>query len=263
MRKTTKISGLLTIVGLLMLGAILVPAVSAKDLGTIGSDLPVLLSGHQNLSSIEFVVVTEQGAQAKFWQDAKHSPEPIKDLQINLNNVISNLSRKDDPIANIIISIDDGQNRISYSWDIMTGHFKQLNNAIPDIRTTLLTQNNGLTSFTAIRPLVNIPPTDTVGHTINGRSVYSWARSVSNPSGTIMGFMTATDYVKRWDSSSSSWTDWVVASVTNYGQTSVFASDTSTYIVGSYHQYGAYSGTYRDGTSYNDPYKEGGYFSIT
>jgi hypothetical protein len=264
MKKKQKVGGFFAVLGLLILGAMLVPAVSAgQTVGTVGSDLPALLSGQQNLTVVEFIIKDEKDSTMFLWLDAEQSPQPIKDLCTNLDKDLNDLKTQDIAVKSVIVTAVSKENRVSYALNLATGMFEKLETPDYSVDKLIDEQADAANSDMGLILRTDYPPTNTSGKSqVSGNVYYSWANSVSNPSGTYYAFMSATTRVQKYNPTWHTWSNYVVSSSTANDVTSRFADATATYSSGYYHALGDFQGTYYSGGQYAYSGIDGGYFTI-
>jgi hypothetical protein len=266
MKPKLKVGGFFAVLGLLVLGALLVPAVSAGQFaGTVGSDLPALLSGQQNLTVVEFIIKDEKDSTMFLWLDAEQSPQPIKDLCTNLDKDLNDLKSQDRTVKSVIVTAVSKENRVSYGLNLATGLFEKLETPDYSVDKLIEEQADAGSSKTIFMPLTDLPPTDTAGYTPpqEGNEYYSWANSTSNPSGTYYAFMSATTRVQKYNSYWHTWSNYVVSSNDANDVTHMFADATATYSAGDYRVYGDFHGTYYSGGQYTNNGVNGGTFTVS
>ena len=264
MKKKQKVGGFFAVLGLLVLGALLVPAVSAgQDLGTVGSDLPALLSGQQNLTVVEFIIKDEKDSTMFLWLDAEHSPQPIKDLCTNLDKDLNDLKTQDIAVKSVTVTAVSKENRVSYALNLATGLFEKLETPDYSVDRLIEEQADAGSSKTVLMPLTDFPPTNSADYNPpSGNTYVTWANSVSNPSGTYYAFMSATTRVQKYNSYWHTWSNYVVYGVTGNDVNQRYAETTNNYSSGYYHAVGDFQGTYYSGGQYSFSGVEGDYFTV-
>jgi len=264
MKTKFKVGGFFAVMGLLVLGALLVPAVSAgQDLGMVGSDLPALLSDQQNLIVVEFIIRDEKDSTMFLWLDAEQSPQPIKDLCTNLDKDLNDLKSQDRAVKSVIVTAVTLENRVSYSLNLATGLFEKLETPDYSVDKLIDEQADAGSSKTVLMPLTDLPPSDYAdSEWVSGSTYHTWADSVSNPSGTYYAFMSATTRVQKYNSLWHTWSNYVVLSNDANDVPEMHASATVAYGVGEYHAYGDFHGTYYSGGQYTHNGVDGGTFTV-
>ena len=265
MKTKFKVGGFFAVLGLLVLGALLVPAVSAgQNLGTVGSDLPALLSGQQDLTVVEFIIKDEKDSTMFLWLDAEQSPQPINDLCTNLDKDLNDLKSQDRAIKSVIVTAVSKENRVSYSLNLATGLFEKLETPDYSVDKLIAEQSSATSSGTEMVLRDDSPPSDYAGKDRISNNVYhTWADSISNPSGTYYAFMSATTRVQKYNPTWHTWSNYVVLSNVANDVTHMYAETTVTYGVGDYHAYGDFHGTYYSGGQYTHNGVDGGTFTVS
>jgi hypothetical protein len=265
MKTKLKVSGFFAVLGLLVLGALLVPAVSAgQTAGTVGSDLPALLSGQQNLTVVEFIIKDEKDSTMFLCLDAEQSPQPIKDLCTNLDKDLNDLKSQDRAVKSVIVTAVSKENRVSYSLNLATGLFEKLETPDYSVDKLIDEQADAAISDMGLILRTDYPPTNTAGNDqVSGNSYHTWANSVSNPSGTDYAFMSATTRVQKYNPTWHTWSTYVVYGITANDIDHLLAATTQNYSSGYYHAMGDFQGTYYSGGQYSYSGINGGYFTIS
>jgi hypothetical protein len=265
MKNKPGISGLLALVGLLVIGMLFVPIVSANDLSTVGSDLPALLSGQQNLKSVEFIVRSQDDSTIWGYRDATICTGAISDIETGLTKAIGEMESNKVNVVQAVVTGDYGKERISFQLNLKTGKFERLATPVPTVRQESNNKDKMVSSgfspgiVLSVAGLIN-----TAGNGIpSGQSVTYWAHSVTSPTKTYTIMSTTAELHKliygSWNNivASDGATKWYVS---NNNRDPPAATGLQS---GSYRSYGQFSGVRDDGSNYSDPDVFGGSFTIS
>jgi hypothetical protein len=259
MKKKQKVGGLFAVLGLLVLGALLVPAVSAgQPVGTVGSDLPALLASEKGLSDIEYIVIGEDRSNIWGYLNTADCTQPVTDAITGLNNAIKDMTDNKVCVSKVVVTGFYGDSWTSYSLNFDTGKFEKLADPIASVRSSTTDKSpEGLDIILSVPGMIN-----TAGNnTPSGSSVYFWANSVTSPTKTYIVMSTTAEIHKyvnyNWNTvpASTGATLWYV--------TNNYRGDTVSLSAGSYRSEGQFSGRKDDGTPYSDPDVIGAYFTIS
>jgi hypothetical protein len=184
MKTKLKVGGFFAVLGLLVLGALLVPAVSAgQTVGTVGSDLPALLSGQQNLTAVEFIVRGQDCSTIWGYRDATICTNAINDIEFGLTHAINEMKSHGVIVVEAIVTGEYEKNSISFGLNLTTGMFERLKKPVTDIVPGKSSVT--LSNLVIAKPLL-AGLSDSIGHgTPSGSSVAFWAHSVTNPTATF------------------------------------------------------------------------------
>jgi len=259
MKTKLKVGGFFAVLGLLILGALLVPAVSAAQFaGTVGSDLPALLASEKGLSDIEYIVIGEDSSNIWGYLNTTYCTQPVTDAITGLNNAMADMTDNKLLISRVVVTGIYGDSRTSYSLNFDKGMFEKLAEPIASVRPPT-TDTDGSSIILSVPGMINTAGNDDpVGH-----SVYFWANSVTSPTVTYQ-IMRATAEIHKyvnynWNTIPAS------AGQTVFNQDHVFSDATTppSLSVGSYRSEGQFSGVKDDGTQYTDSNVIGYYFTIS
>ncbi len=250
MKKKQKVGGLFAVLGLLVLGALLVPAVSAgKPVGTVGSDLPALLASEKGLSDIEYIVIGEDSSNIWGYLNTTDCTQPVTDAITGLNNAIKDMTDNKVSVSKVVVTGFYGDSWTSYSLNFYTGKFEKLADPIASVRSSTTDKApEGSSIILSVPGMIN-----TAGNnTPSGSSVYFWANSVTSPTKTYIVMSTTAEIHKyvnyNWNTipASTGATLWYVSE--NYQDATVSLA------AGTYRSEGDFSGRKDDGTAYTDHY---------
>ncbi|OPX70695.1 MAG: hypothetical protein A4E38_01330 [Methanoregulaceae archaeon PtaB.Bin108] len=259
MKKKQKVGRFFAVLGLLVLGALLVPAVSAgQPVGTVGSDLPALLASEKGLSDIEYIVIGEDSSNIWGYLNTTDCTQPVTDAITGLNNAMKNMTDNKVSVSKVVVTGFYGDSRTSYSLNLDTGMFEKLADPIASVRSsTAYKAPDGSSIILSMRGLINTAGNDDP----IGSTVYFWANSVTSPTKTYIVMSTTAEIHKyvnyNWNTipASTGATLWYVPENNKNATVSLAA--------GSYRSEGQFSGRKDDGTAYSDPDVIGNYFTIS
>lgn len=265
MKNKLRVSGLLAFLGLLIIGALIMPAVSAKDLGAVGSDLPTLLSGQPNVKSVEFIVKGQDGSSIWSYRNTTYCTQAIEDITSGLTKALDEMESHNVTIVQATVTEDTGKDRISYELNLVTGQFEKSASPIASVKSAPADKDTNTVSGSGPSIILSVPGLiDTAGNgTPIGRSVTYWAHSVTNPTRTFI-VMSTTAELHMY--ANGNWNNVPALD----GATRFYVSQNNRdppavtgLTPGSYRSEGQFSGVRNDGSNYNDPDVIGGYFTIT
>ena len=259
MKKKQKVGGLFAVLGLLVLGALLVPAVSAgQAMGTVGSDLPALLASEKGLSDIEYIVIGEDGSNIWGYLNTTDCIQPVTDAITGLNDAMKDMTDNKVPVSKVVVTGFYGDSRTSYSLNLDTGKFEKLADPIASVRSsTAYKATDGSSIILSMRGLINTAGNDDP----IGSTEYFWANSVTSPPTTYFSMTTTAQIHKylngNWNTISASTSRTLFYADNNYwGTTSPSLS------AANYRSEGDFSGTRLDNSRYTD-HVIGDYFTIS
>jgi hypothetical protein len=260
MKTKLKVGGFFAVLGLLILGALLVPAVSAAQFaGTVGSDLPALLASEKGLSDIEYIVIGEDSSNIWGYLNTTDCTQPVTDAITGLNNAMKNMTDNKVSVSKVVVTGFYGDSRTSYSLNLDTGMFEKLADPIASVRSsTAYKATDGSSIILSMRGLINTAGNDDP----IGSTVYFWANSVTSPPTTYFAMTTTAQIHKyfngNWNTISASTSRTLFYADNNYwGTTSPSLS------AGTYRSEGDFSGTRLDNSRYTDHYISSYTFAIT
>jgi hypothetical protein len=248
MKKKFKVGGFLAVLGLLVLGALLVPAVSAgQTVGTVGSDLPALLASEKGLSDIEYIVIGEDVSNIWGYLNVTYCTQPVTDAITGLNDAMKDMTDNKVPVSKVVVTGSYGDSRTSYSQNFDTGEFEKLAEPIPSVRPPS-TETDGSSIILSVPGMINTAGNDAPV----GGSVRYYANSATSPSTTYFVMSTTAEIHKyvnyNWNTISGSKGSVLFYTDHNNVET------TNTFPAGTYRSEGSFSGTRLDSSQYTDHY---------
>jgi hypothetical protein len=167
------------LVGLLIIGALFIPIVSANNLSAVGSDLPALLAGYGKLQGVEYIVTGQDNSSAYGYLNANYVGAAVNQTINNVNYAIKEMESDNRIVVSVVVTGDYAGGRISFGLNFATGQFERLATPVPSVNP------NNFSRFSQ-GPVPSVSRfSNTAGNRLlNTQAVASWAHSASNPART-------------------------------------------------------------------------------
>jgi hypothetical protein len=172
------------LVGLLVIGALFIPIVSANNLSAVGSDLPALLSGYGKLQGVEYIVTCQDNSTHSGYLNPNYVGEAVNQTINNVNYAIKEMESDNKIVVSVVVTGDYAGGRISFGLNFATGQFERLATPVPSVNPN--NNNKNAISRFSQGPVQSVSRFSNIAgnRLLNTQAVASWAYTVSNTAKT-------------------------------------------------------------------------------